>query len=259
MIRTVWVLAAGGVLTMVLSARLVLARWRRGGREGMEEMCERVGRFWSGSMLRIAGVRVSLEGHEKVDWDQPLVVVANHQSWFDVFALAAHLPGRTRFVAKEELARIPVFGTAWQTCGHVSVNRTDRSRAISTLDRAGQQVRDEGLAMVLFPEGTRSADGRLQPFKKGAFVLAIKTGVPIVPVGISGSREVMPKGSFRIRPGEIRIRVGAPLPVDDLAHRDRARLLAESRRRVALLMEDEGTGPEAMGEMKGNSKEEAAG
>lgn len=259
MIRTVWVLAAGGVLTMALSARLVLAKWRRGGREGMEDMCERVGRFWSGSMLRLAGVRVRLEGHEKVDWDQPLVVVANHQSWFDVFALAAHLPGRTRFVAKQELARIPIFGTAWQTCGHISVNRTDRSRAISTLDRAGQQVRNEGLAMVLFPEGTRSPDGRLQPFKKGAFVLAIKTGVPLVPVGISGSRKIMPKGSFRIRRGEIRIRVGEPMPVGDLAHRDRARLLAESRRRIASLMEDEGAGPGATGDTRGNAKEEAAG
>lgn len=237
MIRTLWVLGAGAVLTVVCSLRVLVPVWlgRRG--ENVVPLCERAGRFWSGGILRMAGVRVRFEGLEKVDWERPQVVVANHQSWFDVFALAAHLPGRTRFVAKEELARIPVFGPAWQACGHISINRKDRNEAISSLDRAGGRVSDEGLVMILFPEGTRSPDGRLQPFKKGAFVLAIKTGVPVVPLGISGSRKIMPKGSFRIRPGEIVIRVGDPIEVDDLARRDRNRLMTESRQRVLRLME----------------------
>jgi 1-acyl-sn-glycerol-3-phosphate acyltransferase len=234
LIRTLWVIVAGAVLTVVCSLRVLVPVWL--GRSAVP-LCERLGRLWSGAILRMAGARVRLEGTEKVDWERPLVVVANHQSWFDVFALAAHLPGRTRFVAKEELARIPVFGPAWQACGHISINREDRHEAISSLDRAGRRVRDEGLVMILFPEGTRSPDGRLQPFKKGAFVLAIETGVPVVPLGISGSRSIMPKGSFRIRPGEIVVRVGDPIEADDLVHRDRNSLMTESRRQVLRLMQ----------------------
>jgi len=173
---------------------------------------------------------------EGMDWDRPLVVVANHQSWFDVFALAAYLPAKARFVAKEELGRIPIFGNAWKSCGHISVDRTDRKQAVRSLQEAGQRVREEKLAMILFPEGTRSPDGRLLPFKKGAFVLAIETGVPIVPVGISGTRDVMAKGSFRIRSADITIRVGEPILVEGLGHEKRDVLLRRSRDSVAALI-----------------------
>lgn len=236
MIRTIWVLAVGGVLTMVLSARILWARWRRP--EEVETVCENLGRYWARTVLRMAGARVRVEGHEAVGWDLPLVVVANHQSWFDVFALEAFLPGKVRFVAKKELSRIPIFGRAWQTCGHISLDRGDRTRAISSLDEAGRRVRDGSLTMILFPEGTRSWDGELQPFKKGAFVLAIKAGVPVVPVGIRGTRDVMPKGSFRIRPAEVRIRVGRPIDVETLGHGHRDRLMERSREAVAALMAD---------------------
>jgi 1-acyl-sn-glycerol-3-phosphate acyltransferase len=238
MIRTLWVLFAGFLLTAYCAGRVVLRTWLRG--EGVSCLCDRMARLWARGMLRVSGAHVRLIGVERVDWTRPVVVVANHQSWFDVFALGAHLPGRARFVGKEELGRIPVFGTAWKACGHVSVNRGDRAAAVDSLNRAGQRVRDDALAVIVFPEGTRSPDGRLQPFKKGAFVLAIQTGVPIVPVGISGSRAVMAKGSFRIRPGEIRVRVGDPIATEGLEHPDRERLLQRARTEVFALMEDPG-------------------
>jgi 1-acyl-sn-glycerol-3-phosphate acyltransferase len=181
---------------------------------------------------------VRIEGLERVEWSEPLVVIANHQSWFDVFVLAGLLPAHVRFVAKEELGRIPIFGPAWRACGHISLDRSDRKRALESLDRAARKVREDKLALVLFPEGTRSPDGRLWAFKKGAFVLAIKTEVPIVPLGMAGSRAVMPKGSFRVRPGEIRIRVGEPIRVEGMRLEDRDRLLALSRAAVAELIED---------------------
>jgi 1-acyl-sn-glycerol-3-phosphate acyltransferase len=183
-------------------------------------------------------VEVALEGAERADWKQPSVVVANHQSWFDVFVLVAALPGRVRFVAKKELGRIPIFGHAWRACGHISIDREDRKSAIESLDRAAERVRAESLTMTLFPEGTRSPDGRLQDFKKGAFVLAMKTGLPIVPVGIIGTRDVMPKGSFRVSTGRVRIRVGHPiLPTRVQDGRDELR--AKSRAAVALLIDGE--------------------
>jgi 1-acyl-sn-glycerol-3-phosphate acyltransferase len=235
-IRTMWVLLAGAVLTFVLSATLSILHLTR--RPQLPASCERLGRFWARSVLRMAGARVRFEAPDRAAWPDRAVIVANHQSWFDVFALAAYLPVSYRFVAKEELARIPVFGTAWQACGHVSISRQDRGRAIRSLNQASDQVREGKSAIILFPEGTRSPDGRLRTFKKGAFVLAINNDVPVVPVGISGSRHVMPKGSFRIRPGEIRIRVGEPIYTEGLEHHHRDALLARSRAAVVSLMED---------------------
>jgi 1-acyl-sn-glycerol-3-phosphate acyltransferase len=236
-IRSIWVLCVGLVLTPLFASWVVLSSWKRSPRTTC--VCDKMARLWSRLLLKHGGIRVQLKGAEGVDWSQPAIVVANHQSWFDVFALLATLPGRARFVAKEELAKIPIFGRAWRVCDHISVDRSDRRRAIESLDRAAERVRSESLTMILFPEGTRSPDGRLHAFKKGAFVLALKTGVPIIPVGISGSRDVMPKGSFRVRSGEIRIRVGAPIEPGEMGHEGRGELLKRSRAAVLELMEGE--------------------
>jgi 1-acyl-sn-glycerol-3-phosphate acyltransferase len=157
-----------------------------------------------------------------------------------VFAVVSKVPARLRFVAKQELASIPIFGRAWRACGHVSVDRSDRAAAIESLEAASRRIRDGGLSIVMFPEGTRSPTGELQRFKKGAFVLAIKAGVPVVPVAVIGSRPIMPKGSYRIRKGEIHIRVGEPIPVDGLSHEDRDSLTIRARESVAALRGGEG-------------------
>lgn len=236
MIRTIWVLLSSACLTLTMSGILCVLHLFR--RPSLPVRCDRLGRAWARGVLRLAGATVRLEGPAREEWPDRAVIVANHQSWFDVFALAASLPITYRFVAKEELSRIPIFGTAWQACGHISLPRQDRSRAIESLNRAGEQVREGKSAIILFPEGTRSPDGRLRAFKKGAFVLAIHHQVPVVPIGISGSRHVMPKGSFRIRPGEIRVRVGAPIPTEGLKPPQRAELLARARLAVSGMMED---------------------
>jgi 1-acyl-sn-glycerol-3-phosphate acyltransferase len=236
LIRTMWVLLGGAVLTLVLATRVMISSWTARGRAN--PVCDRMARLWARILMRWAGARVEMEGLEKVDWDRAHVVIANHQSWFDVFFLMGYLPGKARFVGKEELTKIPIFGDAWKNCGHVAVDRTDRRSAISSLDAAGRRVRDERLNIVLFPEGTRSADGSLGPFKKGAFVLAIKTGVPVLPVAISGTRAVMAKGSFRIRPGRVRFRVGEPIPTEGLTGADRDDLLETSRVALLALMDE---------------------
>ncbi len=156
----------------------------------------------------MAGVSVRVEGVENLALDGAFIIVANHESWFDVCALAGCLPIDARFAAKKELERIPVFGPAWRACGHISIDRADRASAIESMTRAGLQIKEQGLNMVFFAEGTRCSDGRLHPFKKGPFVMAIEGGVPVVPVGLVGSRAIMPKGSFRIRRGAIVVRVG---------------------------------------------------
>ncbi len=224
-IRTVWVYLVGGLATFWYAGTTVLRSylWRR----NLHRACDHAARRWAQVILRAAGVRVVLEGLENLGTDAPQIVVSNHQSWFDVFALAAELPVRYRFVAKRELEGIPVFGRSWKSCGHVSVDRGNREAAIEALDQAWREVREDRLTMILFPEGTRSRDGRLQPFKKGAFVLAVQGQVPLVPVAVLGSREIMAKGSRAIRSGEIRVRIGTPIPTAGATIRDRNRLLQE--------------------------------
>ena len=233
MIRSVWVVVASAAITGFFASIVVVGGWLP--LVGSATRCDCIPRIWVRLVLRCAGVRLDLSGAEAVDWSRPAVVVVNHQSWFDVFALIAALPGRVRFVAKQELGRIPIFGRAWRGCGHIALDRGDRRQAIESLNRAGEKMHEESLAVTMFPEGTRSPDGRLYPFKKGAFVLAIRAGVPIVPIGMSGSGAVMPKGSFRVRSGEIRIRVGSPIEVAGRGHAERDALSAECRRAVAAL------------------------
>lgn len=237
MIRTVWVLSCGGLLTLGYALWAIVVSFRPGerGRCG----CERVARAWSKKLLRLAGARVRVTGLEHIPRGEPRIVVSNHQSWFDVWALAGKLPVALRFVAKKELARIPIFGRAWRRCGHISIDRADRAAAIESLERVSRQIHDEALTIVMFPEGTRSPTGELQRFKKGAFVLAIQTGVPVVPLAISGSRDIMPKGSWKIRPGEIEVRVGKPISVEGLEHEDRDALASRARDAVHALLHRE--------------------
>ena len=157
MIRTFWVFAVGGLATLYHAGTVVLRTylWRR----KLRCACDRAARRWAQAILWAARVRVRLEGTEHLRADRPQIIVSNHQSWFDVFALAAQLPVRYRFVAKKELEEIPVFGKAWTSCGHVSVDRGNREAAIEALDQAWREVHEDRLTMILFPEGTRSPDG----------------------------------------------------------------------------------------------------
>jgi 1-acyl-sn-glycerol-3-phosphate acyltransferase len=226
-----------GVFSTFFNAGNVVLRtyfWRK----NLHCACDKAARNWGRDVLWAAGVPVRLEGLENLATDEPQIVVANHQSWFDVFALAAHLPVRYRFVAKKELD-MPVFGRAWKACGHVSVDRGNREVAIAAMNQAWREIHEDKLTMVLFPEGTRSPDGKLKAFKKGAFVLAVQGQVPIVPVAVVGSRDIMPKGRFRVQKGEITLRIGNPIPTEGSTIRDRNRLLKASWNAIADLKGDE--------------------
>jgi len=238
-IRSIWTFGWGALITVWYGARIsLMTLFRR--EKALCRSCDPIARSWASGILWAAGVKVHLVDDESRPSDRAQIVVANHESWFDVFALVSKMPDRLRFVTKEELASIPLFGRAWKACGHVAVDRSDRGAAIESLENASRQIRDSRLSIVMFPEGTRSPSGELQRFKKGAFVLAIKTGVPVLPVAVIGSRPIMPKGSYRIHKGEIHIRVGEHISVDGLSHEDRDGLAIRARESIAALRGGEG-------------------
>jgi 1-acyl-sn-glycerol-3-phosphate acyltransferase len=193
-------------------------------------------RRWAAALMRCAGVKVVIENASVLDRDAPQVLIANHASWFDVLALAAFLPGRYCFVAKKEVRKTPFLGYTIERCGHIFIDRGDHKRALKSLEEARVKLEREKPTVIMFPEGTRSEDGELQRFKKGAFALAIQTGADVVPAAISGSRDVMRKNSFLIYSGTITIRLGEPIPVGALTMRERNGLMRDTREALLGLL-----------------------
>jgi 1-acyl-sn-glycerol-3-phosphate acyltransferase len=186
---------------------------------------------WTRPLLWAGGVTVHLHGAERMgDGCQGMVFASNHVSWYDVFVLAATLP-RFSFVAKEELLRIPVFGPGARAIGTIPIDRDNRKSAFASYDAAAAIVR-AGRPVIVFPEGTRGRSYTLRPFKKGPFVLAIAAGVPVVPVVVHGTMAVMPKGSWRIRPGVVDVHFLEPVPTSGLTYDDRDALSAAVHQRI---------------------------
>lgn len=168
------------------------------------------GKLWGRVALFFAGARVRVIGAEKIPRDIPLIFMGNHRSNFDIPALYAGLPHHFSWIAKVELFRIPLFGYAMRRAGYLPLDRSDGRRALKTMETAAEKIRN-GVSVIVFPEGTRSLDGNLLPFKRGGFLLAARAGVPIVPFSISGSERVNPPKRMEIHPGTITITFGDPI------------------------------------------------
>jgi len=191
-------------------------------------------RIWSSCLLAASFVRVETRYAPELEPGKSYVFLCNHQSLFDIPVLIATCPGQIRMVAKRSLFLIPLFGWAMKASGFISVDRGDRSTARQTFSAAIARLRG-GTSILLFPEGTRSLTNTLLPFQRGGFLLALKIGLPIVPVGIRGSREVQGRGSWAIRPGTAVISYGAPIPAAEYGLRRKAELNREVRARISEL------------------------
>jgi 1-acyl-sn-glycerol-3-phosphate acyltransferase len=190
----------------------------------------RCARAWSWLILKTTGVRVTVEGLERIDPAKPYVFVSNHQSIYDIPVVFSSLPYQLRIIAKDSLARFPVLGWHLRRGGHLFVDR--RKPDHSGILRRWRALVAEGLSLIIYAEGTRSADGRVARFKGGSFLLAIEAGLPVVPVAVIGTRRVMPKGRLRTEPADVSLIVHdpiqppaleAPSPRDAKALADRAR------------------------------------
>lgn len=184
--------------------------------------------IWSPVLLWIGRAKLHVEGRENVDPKRPTIYVANHQSTLDIPVTLMALPVNFRYVAKSQLKWVPILGWYLWLAGHVFVDRGNRKQAISSLDKAARRIR-KGTSIVMYPEGTRS-DGRILPFKKGPFALALKAGVAIVPVTIEGTARVMPKNSWKVSLGEdIYVKIGQPIDTSTYAPHERERLMRDVR------------------------------
>jgi 1-acyl-sn-glycerol-3-phosphate acyltransferase len=185
-------------------------------------------RWWAKIQLLVSGVRVKVKGLEHLDKESPYIYMSNHQGSYDIFALLSYLPVQFRWIAKKELFAIPILGWAMRAANYISIDRSGKRKALESIERAASKIKG-GVSVVIFPEGTRSRDGSIQPFKRGGFTLAIKSGVPILPITINGSWDVMPKESMRVRPGEIQVTIDSAIKTAPYSLRERNVLMEKIR------------------------------
>ncbi len=232
MIRSIWVTLVASTILLTLGTVAVVGAYL-GLPRGYYDWA---GRVLSRALLWAGGTPVRVLGLENIDRMYPQIVACNHQSMYDVWAVAAHLPVRYHFVAKKELRKIPIFGRAAGAGGHVFIDRGNRSAAVESLKVAGRRIVEETSTAVVFPEGTRSLTGDLKPFKKGPFVMAIEAGVPIVPTVIDGTFHILPKRGFRLRPQPITMRFGTPVDAGKFTHADRDALITRVHAQMAEML-----------------------
>jgi 1-acyl-sn-glycerol-3-phosphate acyltransferase len=218
-----------GLYTILVGPPIILASFFDGGRTMLV-----LGRAWVRWILATFRVGVEVAGLENVPTHAPVILMSNHQSLADIAAIVSTLPRtlRFRFVAKRELTRVPIFGQALVASGHIIIDRGDREKAVASLHRAAERIR-AGTSVIVFPEGTRSPDGHLLNFKSGPFHLAIEAQVPIIPITVSGSQRITPKGQLQVHAGRVKIQYGKPIPTRGVSIAERALLAKRVREAIA--------------------------
>ena len=203
-----------------------------------------ISRIWSRMLLMVSGVKMRIEGLEKIDPRTTYVFVANHRSFMDIPVLLAHLPLQFRFLAKKGLFLIPFLGTHLRRAGHLPVVKDNPRASLKSMGDAVRLLRQQGMSVMLFPEGGRSRDGMLQDFIEGAAYIAVKSGAPVIPIAMTGTREVLPMGSLQIMSGMVELRIGDPIPTANLTLKDKATLTQIMHDRVADLLSQSASQPQ---------------
>ena len=196
---------------------------------------QKLAAWWARSVCVFCGVSVTVSGTENLTPGKPYIFAANHQSQFDIFALQGFLGIDFRWLAKKELFQVPIWGAAMRRAGYIPVDRSHGRQALKSLDEAAGKIA-AGTSVIIFPEGTRTLDGSLQDFKAGAMVLAIKSGVDIVPVAIKGTYEILPKGRLMMNGGRVSILVGNPIATRSYTAKDKHTLAKNLHDEVDALL-----------------------
>lgn len=219
---TFWIVGALAVRLVSRDASTALAMARR---------------CWAPALLWGGGMELQVDGLDNVDWTRPHYFAANHQSLVDVLALFRALPVPLLFILKEELGRVPFLGWYASAMGMIFLPRDNPRQSLKNLRRCNQRIAD-GFSILMFPEGTRSRDQRIGPFKPGIFLPAIDGQIPIVPVVLAGTGQILPRDGFHVRPGTIRVTIGRPVTTMGLTRHDRLTLAEEIRTKILTLRAD---------------------
>jgi 1-acyl-sn-glycerol-3-phosphate acyltransferase len=187
----------------------------------------RMGRMWNLVVSKLMGVSFTLTGGDKILPGASYIVTPNHQGFADILALFVSLPVPFRWVIKREILKIPFFGRGIRATGAICLDRSDRERAVQSLQEGTNKL-GGGWSVVIYPEGTRTPDGLLHSFKKGAFMMAVQTGIPILPVTCNGAFKIMPKKKLLFRPGHVTLTVGDPISTEGLTEADVPKLMEET-------------------------------
>jgi 1-acyl-sn-glycerol-3-phosphate acyltransferase len=238
-LRTFWTGLVAVVATIPLaSATMTVALVRSNAR-----IIEGLIRLWSRLLVSAAGIDLRAVGTEVVDRKQRYIIIANHYSYFDIPCIFLAIPQPIRFMAKVSLFKIPIFGWAIARAGFIPIDRKNRRTAVKSFEMAVNRIR-KGNSVVVFPEEGRSRERAMRPFQRGGFLLALRSGLPILPVAIDGTFDVYNAHSTWLKPGPVTVKVGTPIPTEGLTVRDKDRLLRESRAQILSMlgMRDEGGG-----------------
>lgn len=231
MLRTAWAAIVGIFGTLPLAtATLVVAAI-----SSASPLIEKIIQRWARLMLWSAGIELRVENVENVDPKQRYILVANHYSYYDIPCIFVAIPQPIRFMAKVSLFKIPFFGWAIGRAGFIPIDRKNRRTAVKSFDIAAGRIR-KGNTIVVFPEEGRSRERAMRPFQRGGFLLAMKSGLPILPVAIDGTFDVFPARAKRVRPGRVTIRVGTPIPTEGVSVRDKGDLAEEARAQIQRML-----------------------
>ncbi len=234
MLRTAYIVLWVVVSTFILGiAAIIMSFFIRTG-----NAVHLIARFWGKAILVVNRTRVDVNGLSNIVPGQSYIFMANHQSNFDIPVLLGCLPVQFRWLAKAELFKIPVFGRAMRGAGYIPIDRFNQESAFESIRQAAGKIKN-GVSVMIFPEGTRSLDGHIQAFKKGGFVMAVDSGVPIVPIVIRGTREIMPKGRLRIDPGNVRMEIKAPIATSGYTRDTKQGLMEHVRSVICKELGDE--------------------
>jgi 1-acyl-sn-glycerol-3-phosphate acyltransferase len=196
---------------------------------------DRLIRAWARLMVAAAGIELEVEGDEKLDPARRYVLVANHASYLDIPVLLVAVRQPLRFFAKRSLFQIPIFGWGLRASGFIPIDRKKRSRNLASFDLATSRI-EKGNSIVIFPEEGRSPEPQMRPFKRGAFLLALKSSLPIVPAAIAGTWDVLPSTRSSVHPGKVLVRIGDPIETADLTIRQKDELMRDARARIAEML-----------------------
>lgn len=224
MIRTaaiyIWIIFITGILGIVA---ITVSFFSKTG-----NLPHKVARCWAKSILFVSHVKVNIKGISNIDPGGSVVYMVNHQSNFDIPVLLGSLPVQFRWLAKAELFRIPIFGRGMKGCGYISIDRSNRREAYKSLKMASETIRN-GTSVLIFPEGTRSEDGKIRPFKKGGFILTVDAGVPIVPVILHGTFSIMPRSRLLVKPRDVTMEILEPIETKGYKRSEKDELIERVR------------------------------